>query len=86
MRSILAALDSSTISRLTKTWSSLSSKYKILLDAMRRLADHAKNYGAYREALRETKPPAVPFLGKGSSFSRFLWGPDNFLQAFISPT
>ncbi|KAG9018074.1 hypothetical protein FRB90_012370 [Tulasnella sp. 427] len=63
MRSILAALDSSTISRLTKTWSHLSAKYKAQLDGMRRLTDHAKNYGVYREALRATPPPAVPFLG-----------------------
>lgn len=63
MRSILAALDSSTISRLTKTWSHLSAKYKTQLDAMRRLTDHAKNYGVYRETLRATAPPAVPFMG-----------------------
>ncbi|KAG9041746.1 hypothetical protein FS837_011814 [Tulasnella sp. UAMH 9824] len=63
MRSILAALDSSTISRLTKTWSHLSAKYKAQLDVMRRLTDHAKNYGVYRESLRATAPPAVPFMG-----------------------
>ncbi|KAG8943034.1 hypothetical protein FRC04_003245 [Tulasnella sp. 424] len=63
MRSILAALDSSTITRLTKTWSHLSAKYKAQLDVMRRLTDHAKNYGVYRETLRATAPPAVPFLG-----------------------
>lgn len=64
MRSILAALDSSTISRLTKTWSHLSAKYKAQLDVMRRLTDHAKNYGVYRESLRATAPPAVPFMGE----------------------
>ncbi|KAG8898241.1 hypothetical protein FRB99_007580, partial [Tulasnella sp. 403] len=64
MRAVLAALDSSTISRLTKTWSHLSTKYKAQLDTMRRLADHAKNSAVYREALRKTTPPAVPFLGK----------------------
>ncbi|KAG9003226.1 hypothetical protein FRB95_007270 [Tulasnella sp. JGI-2019a] len=63
MRSVLAALDSSTISRLTKTWTHLSTKYKVQLDAMRTLTDHAKNYAIYRETLRATQPPAVPFLG-----------------------
>ncbi|KAG8886253.1 hypothetical protein FRB97_006257 [Tulasnella sp. 331] len=63
MRSVLAALDSSTISRLTKTWTYLSAKYKAQLDTMRTLTDHAKNYAIYREALRATQPPAVPFLG-----------------------
>ncbi len=30
---------------------------------MRRLADHGRNYHEYRSKLRNTAPPAVPFLG-----------------------
>lgn len=30
---------------------------------MRKLADHSRNYHEYRTRLRETIPPAVPFLG-----------------------
>ncbi|KAK7469399.1 Ras guanine nucleotide exchange factor bud5 [Stygiomarasmius scandens] len=62
-RSILAALDSSHISRLSNTWTALPQKSKLQLEAMRRLADHSRNYREYRSKLRNTAPPAVPFLG-----------------------
>ncbi|KAF9013532.1 ras guanine nucleotide exchange factor domain-containing protein [Cyathus striatus] len=62
-RSILAALDSSTISRLHQTWLGLPQKYKMQLEGLRRLADHSRNYHEYRSKLRNTAPPAVPFLG-----------------------
>lgn len=62
-RSIQAALDSSTIARLHLTWSSLAQKSKVQLEALRKLADHARNYHEYRSRLRNTAPPAVPFLG-----------------------
>ncbi|EGN98306.1 hypothetical protein SERLA73DRAFT_169303 [Serpula lacrymans var. lacrymans S7.3] len=62
-RSILAALDSSTISRLHQTWLNVPQKNKAQLDMLRRLADHGRNYHEYRSKLRNTAPPAVPFLG-----------------------
>ncbi|KIJ17756.1 hypothetical protein PAXINDRAFT_154335 [Paxillus involutus ATCC 200175] len=62
-RSILAALDSSTISRLHQTWLGVPQKSKLRLEALRRLADHSRNYHEYRSKLRNTAPPAVPFLG-----------------------
>ncbi|KAF8073773.1 ras guanine nucleotide exchange factor domain-containing protein [Lyophyllum atratum] len=62
-RSMLAALDSSTISRLHQTWLGLPQKYKLQLESLRRLADHSRNYHEYRSKLRNTAPPAVPFLG-----------------------
>ncbi|OBZ71141.1 Cell division control protein 25 [Grifola frondosa] len=63
-RSILAALDSSTISRLHQTWTGLPQKNKLQLESLRKLADHARNYHEYRSRLRNTAPPAVPFLGR----------------------
>uniref|UniRef100_A0A0W0FV06 Ras GEF n=2 Tax=Moniliophthora roreri TaxID=221103 RepID=A0A0W0FV06_MONRR len=62
-RSILAALDSSTIARLRDTWTGLPQKSRGQLEVMRRLADHSRNYREYRTRLRNTAPPAVPFLG-----------------------
>ncbi|KAG6335564.1 hypothetical protein ID866_3527 [Astraeus odoratus] len=62
-RSILAALDSSTVSRLHQTWLGVPQKNKTQLEALRRLADHGRNYHEYRSKLRNTAPPAVPFLG-----------------------
>ncbi|KAH7911736.1 ras guanine nucleotide exchange factor domain-containing protein, partial [Hygrophoropsis aurantiaca] len=62
-RSVLAALDSSTISRLHQTWLGVPQKYKMQLESLRRLADHGRNFHEYRSRLRNTAPPAVPFLG-----------------------
>lgn len=39
-------------------------KNKLQLEALRRLADHSRNYHEYRSKLRNTAPPAVPFLGE----------------------
>ena len=41
----------------------LPQKHKIALESLRKLADHARNYHEYRSRLRNTAPPAVPFLG-----------------------
>jgi son of sevenless-like protein len=63
-RSILAALDSSTIARLGSTiWNHLPAKQRAQLESVRKLADHSRNYAEYRGRLREAVPPAVPFLG-----------------------
>ncbi|EKM51898.1 uncharacterized protein PHACADRAFT_150712 [Phanerochaete carnosa HHB-10118-sp] len=62
-RSILAALDSSTISRLHQTWTGLPQKSRLQLEALRKLSDHSRNYHEYRTRLRNTAAPAVPFLG-----------------------
>lgn len=34
------------------------------METLRKLADHARNYHEYRSRLRNTAPPAVPFLGE----------------------
>ena len=98
-RSILAALDSSTISRLHQTWSvsatktsnlvtllftcliqGLPQKNRQQLEAIRALADHARNYHTYRQRLRTTAPPAIPFLGE----YLFTWGHCQQLISFAS--
>ncbi|CAE6391038.1 unnamed protein product [Rhizoctonia solani] len=63
LRSILAALDSSTISRLSKTWMGLSAKNKTRLENLRKLTDHTRNHYEYRARLRSVRGHAVPFLG-----------------------
>ncbi|KAF8314912.1 ras GEF [Clavulina sp. PMI_390] len=63
LRSIMAALDSSTISRLSKTWAAVSAKYHAIMDNLRKVVDHARNNAEYRARLRNAGPPAVPFLG-----------------------
>ncbi|KAF8606787.1 ras GEF [Ceratobasidium sp. AG-I] len=63
LRSILAALDSSTISRLSKTWMGLSAKNKARVENLRKLTDHTRNHYEYRARLRGVHGPGVPFLG-----------------------
>jgi son of sevenless-like protein len=46
-------------------------KQKLQLDAVRKLADYARNYHEYRSRLRATVPPAVPFLGGCFALQRF---------------
>jgi hypothetical protein len=41
----------------------LPQKSRMQLEALRRLADHGRNYHEYRSRLKETAPPGVPFLG-----------------------
>lgn len=60
---VLCALNSSTISRLKKTWEGLSSKYKVLLDVLRKATEHSRNYAEYRAKIRNAVPPCLPFLG-----------------------
>uniref|UniRef100_V5EW22 Guanyl nucleotide exchange factor Sql2 n=2 Tax=Kalmanozyma brasiliensis (strain GHG001) TaxID=1365824 RepID=V5EW22_KALBG len=63
LMAIQCALNSSTIARLKKTWDGLSTKYRAMMDRQRSAVEHTRNYASYRERLRNTTPPAIPFLG-----------------------
>lgn len=63
LMAVLCALNSSTISRLKKTWDGLSSKYRISLEVLRRATEHGRNHAEYRSRIRSAVPPALPFLG-----------------------
>ncbi|CBQ71729.1 guanyl nucleotide exchange factor Sql2 [Sporisorium reilianum SRZ2] len=63
LMAIQCALNSSTIARLKKTWDGLSAKYRGMMDHQRRAVEHTRNYAGYRARLRNTTPPAIPFLG-----------------------
>ncbi|TKY86674.1 hypothetical protein EX895_004314 [Sporisorium graminicola] len=63
LMAIQCALNSSTIARLKKTWDGLSTKYRGMMDHQRRAVEHTRNYAGYRARLRNTTPPAIPFLG-----------------------
>ncbi|KAK0568541.1 Ras guanine nucleotide exchange factor bud5 [Tilletia horrida] len=60
---IHAALGSAQIDRLRQTWDSLSSKYRMLMDQQKQAVTFARNWASYRTRLRNTVPPALPFLG-----------------------
>ncbi|KAG6890822.1 hypothetical protein C0995_003255 [Termitomyces sp. Mi166 len=51
------------VNNLTFTSDGIPQKHKSQLESLRRLADHSRNYHEYRSKLRNTAPPAVPFLG-----------------------
>ncbi|KTW32685.1 uncharacterized protein T551_00170 [Pneumocystis jirovecii RU7] len=63
LMAIVSGLNSSTISRLKKTWNTLSTKSKNIFDNLRSITDCSRNYAIYRSRLKENLPPCLPFLG-----------------------
>lgn len=60
---IQAALNTSTISRLKKTWDGLSTKYVNMMETQRSIIEHTRNFAVYRNRLRSAPTPALPFVG-----------------------
>lgn len=63
LMAIVAALGSSTIARLKKTWDGLNNKYTALWQAQQKFVEHSRNYAQYRSAVRTAVAPCLPFLG-----------------------
>ncbi|KAI9894025.1 MAG: hypothetical protein M1814_004795 [Vezdaea aestivalis] len=63
LTSIISAFSTAPIHRLKRTWEQTPQRTAVLLEQMRRLMGSTKNFGEYRETLRNSNPPAVPFLG-----------------------
>ncbi|KAI9219122.1 ras guanine nucleotide exchange factor domain-containing protein [Blastocladiella britannica] len=70
--SILAALNSAPIHRLSRTWEQLSTKTLSLLNDLRTITDPSRNFATYRELLASVLPPCIPFLGRYLSDLTFL--------------
>lgn len=60
---IVCALNTSNIIRLERTWGSVSSKTKALLDQLKGVVDVSRNYAVLRQRLRNHVPPCLPFVG-----------------------
>ena len=60
---IVCALNTSNIVRLERTWSSVSSKTKALLEQLKGIVDVSRNYAVLRQRLRNHVPPCLPFVG-----------------------
>ncbi|GAA5903365.1 hypothetical protein JCM8208_001899 [Rhodotorula glutinis] len=60
---VFTALNSSTISRLRKTWDGLAPKYRSTFETLRKATDHGRNYAEYRQKVRQAVPPCLPFVG-----------------------
>lgn len=63
LTSIISALGTAPIHRLSRTWQQVNGKTKDILEAMRKLMGSTKNFAEYRETLHKANPPCVPFLG-----------------------
>lgn len=63
MTSIISALGTAPIHRLSRTWAQVNGKTKDTLEIMRKLMASTKNFAEYRETLHKANPPCVPFLG-----------------------
>jgi hypothetical protein len=60
---IRSALDSTSIARLKKTWDYVSGKYKAMWEPIYRATDSQRNFAEYRQRLKTTIAPCLPFLG-----------------------
>lgn len=63
LTSIISALGTAPIHRLSRTWAQVSGRTSAILEQMRRLMASTKNFGEYREALHLANPPCIPFFG-----------------------
>ncbi|KAJ6091797.1 hypothetical protein N7467_003766 [Penicillium canescens] len=61
--SILSGLESAPIYRLARTWAMVTQRSCDALRPLQAMVSSAQNYNAYRETLRMTVPPCIPFLG-----------------------
>lgn len=70
LTSIISALGTAPIHRLSRTWAQVNQKTMATLEAMRRLMGSTKNFLEYRETLHKANPPCIPFFGKSITLHR----------------
>ncbi|RWQ97395.1 putative ras guanine-nucleotide exchange protein [Paecilomyces variotii] len=63
LMAIICSLNSSTISRLKRTWELVSQKTKASLEHLRGVVDVSRNYAVLRQRLQNHVPPCLPFVG-----------------------
>ena len=60
---ICCAVNSTTITRLRRTWELVEKKIKAQLEELKKAVDHTRNYAVLRQQLQRLVPPCLPFLG-----------------------
>jgi len=60
---MLSALGSSSIYRMKKTWGLLPNKLATTFDELKSLMSPDKSFKHYRSSLKQSNPPAIPYLG-----------------------
>ncbi|KAL1847411.1 Ras guanine nucleotide exchange factor bud5 [Diaporthe australafricana] len=63
LMAIICSLNSSTITRLRKTWDIVSPKRRDMLKALQAIVEPAQNHKALRARLADHVPPCLPFQG-----------------------
>ncbi|MBW0504237.1 hypothetical protein O181_043952 [Austropuccinia psidii MF-1] len=63
LMSVMSALNSSTLTRLKRTWENVGNKTKAIFDSLNKAVCHQRNYAEYRATLRTANTPCIPFLG-----------------------
>ncbi|KAF2148377.1 guanine-nucleotide dissociation stimulator CDC25 [Myriangium duriaei CBS 260.36] len=63
LTSIISALGTAPIHRLSRTWAQVNQKTMATLEGMRKLMGSTKNFLEYRDALHKANPPCIPFFG-----------------------
>lgn len=63
LMAIICSLNSSTISRLRKTWDAISVKRREMLRTLQAVVEPSQNHKALRGRLHDHVPPCLPFLG-----------------------
>jgi hypothetical protein len=63
LMAIICSLNSSTISRLRKTWEAVSPKRREMLRALQQIVEPSQNNKVLRTRLHDHVPPCLPFLG-----------------------
>ncbi|KAI9856505.1 MAG: hypothetical protein M1813_008883 [Trichoglossum hirsutum] len=63
LTSIISTFSTAPIHRLKRTWEAVPTRTQSVLESMRTLMGSTKNFGEYRETLRQANPPCIPFFG-----------------------
>ena len=63
LMAIICSLNSSTITRLKRTWDIVSQRRKDLLKSLQAIVEPDKNYAVLRRRLHDHVPPCLPFVG-----------------------
>lgn len=75
LTSIISALGTAPIHRLSRTWNQVNARTMTILEQMRKLMGSTKNFGEYREKLHLANPPCIPFFGRF-----YLYFPGNCIK------
>ncbi|KAJ2479855.1 hypothetical protein IWW56_002813 [Coemansia sp. RSA 2131] len=63
LMSVLGALTSVPVERLTRTWQAVQQKPMAMYNQLRQIMRTDRNFAEYRDSLHSCNPPAIPFVG-----------------------